>query len=597
MYKQSVFLYVYEILKKDFLRIKKEEALDSAVNMMLLSGRDEVLVFSDAIKLLGIITKTDIKRLKLGGADFSLPVHNFMSTRLISIDKNSTVRSARDLMIKEGIGRLIVLENGEIIGIVTAYDLLNTFYLKVEEIELQLRTILENLHEAVCVVDTNGIVTFWNKNSEKLYGVPCENIIGKQIRDFFPNALLLKALEDKKAFENHTHRPKQGSYVVISAIPLLYGDKLIGAVSTDRDITEITNLSMQLEQHKYRVKFLEEQMKNIIEDKYSFGSIIGKSKSIANAIIMAKKVSKTDASVLITGESGTGKEVFARAIHHQSSKTGNFVPINCSAIPSNLLESELFGYSEGAFTGALKKGKIGKFELANNGTLFLDEIGDMPLEMQAKLLRVLQDGVIMRVGATKSINVNVRIIAATNKDLRKLMSQGAFREDLYYRLNVVNIVLPPLRERKEDIPELIKSFLDEFAIKNEISSIEISPEVMMILTDYKWAGNIRELRNIIERLVILSPDGKIEKDKLTDEILSYRQNGSNIDETDEDSFNLQKKVYELEKRTIKKVMELTEGNKYRAAELLNLKRATLYYKLKQYGIDEECQKTDTKSKN
>ncbi len=454
------------------------------------------------------------------------------------------------------------------------------------QIELQLRLILGNLHEAVCVINTAGIVTFWNASSERLYGINAEEIVGFHIEKFFPNALLLKVLREKKTFENIKHKPKDESDIILSATPLIYNGELIGAVSTDRNFNEITNLYMQLEREKTTVEILKQQIEEITQDKYYFGKIIGKSKALIDAMVIAKQVAKADASVLITGESGTGKEVFSRAIHQESHRKGNFIPVNCSAIPSNLLESELFGYVEGAFTGAYKKGRPGKFELANGGTLFLDEIGDMPLMMQAKLLRVLQDGIITRVGGGEPIKVDARIIAATNKDLQQLMEEGQFREDLYYRLNVVSILIPPLRERKEDIPELINDFILEFAEKNNREGMNISPDAMKILSNYHWKGNIRELKNTIERLVILSKNNTIEIEDLPIEIVNSTSNTSFMGMDISNNFDLKKSVDEYEKSIILEALLTTKGNKVQAAELLKIKRSTLYYKLNLYNLTE-----------
>ncbi|GFR34849.1 sigma 54-interacting transcriptional regulator [Thermobrachium celere] len=304
-----------------------------------------------------------------------------------------------------------------------------------------------------------------------------------------------------------------------------------------------------------------------------------KVKKILDAISIARRVASSNASVLIMGESGTGKEVFAKAIHQASGREGNFVAINCSAIPENLLESELFGYVEGAFTGALKKGKIGKFEFANNGTIFLDEIGDMPLNMQAKLLRVLQDGVVYRLGDEKPIKINARVIAATNKNLNEMIKKGLFRDDLYYRLSVVNIYLPPLRERKEDIRELCNLFFDMYA-KEENKDIEyIDEKVYDIFENYIWEGNVRELKNVVQRMVVLSQNGRITTDLVPEYIRESVKDELIIDE-----FDLQKMIEKVERDTIRRALELSNGNKKKAAELLKIKRSTLYYKIEQYGL-------------
>jgi transcriptional regulator with PAS, ATPase and Fis domain len=297
---------------------------------------------------------------------------------------------------------------------------------------------------------------------------------------------------------------------------------------------------------------------------------------------VAQKVAPTSTSVMITGKSGTGKEVFARSIHEASGRKGNFVAINCSAIPESLFESELFGYVEGAFTGAIKKGRAGKFELANNGTLFLDEIGDMPMDMQVKLLRVLQDGVIYRLGSEKPINTNARILAATNKDLMKLIEEGKFREDLYYRLAVVQIKLPTLHERKEDVRDLAKLFLDQMSSEEGIKIKSVDERVFKVLTSYRWDGNIRELRNVIQRMVVLSSGGRITVESIPEYISDIVGEGE--DKTVDD-YDLEGIVENLERKTIREVMQLADGNKQKAAKMLKIKRSTLYYKLEKYGIE------------
>ncbi|WP_242852179.1 sigma 54-interacting transcriptional regulator [Clostridium carboxidivorans] len=445
-----------------------------------------------------------------------------------------------------------------------------------------LNNVFDNLHEGVCICDEKGIVKYWNRSSEKLYNVPAEKIMNKHLGEFFPKALNLKVLNTGKRIDNVFHEPVEGKLVILSAVPI-YNSKgrIIASVSTDRDITDAMNLTKQLEYEKKKVEFLEKAYKNEIASKYNFSSIIGKNKKIIDAIAIAQKVAHTSTSVLITGKSGTGKEVFAKSIHEASGRTGNFVAINCSAIPGNLLESELFGYVEGAFTGAIKKGKIGKFEFANGGTLFLDEIGDMPVEMQVKMLRVLQDGVIYRLGSEKAINTDARIIAATNKDLKKLILEDKFREDLFYRLAVVQIQLPPLKDRKEDVKDLANLFFEQVSAQEGIKITNIDDKVYKILTNYKWDGNIRELKNVVQRMVVLSNNGKINTESIPEYII---ESVSPEEDLGEDEFDLERIVENVEKRTIKEVMKMVKGNKQHAAKVLNIKRSTLYYKLGKYNI-------------
>lgn len=578
------YLYsVREIMTADFIKVKPSETIDGTLKKMIENLKDEVLVV-DGEKLVGIFTRSDLARLgKDKDTSFSENVANHIRREVITINPDASAREARDLMLKHKIGRIPVVENDRVIGILTGNNIRDTFYLKVDEIFQLQSNIIDHLHEGVCLCDSEGIVKYWNKNAEILYGVKAEDIIGKHIGVYFPNALTLKVLREGVAIKNKQHEPVKGKSVILSAVPIYNAEKkLIGVVTTDRDITEVVKLSRQLDMEKEKVEILQDAYKKEIAGKYNFVSIMGKSKGIIDAIALSQRVAPTSASVLITGESGTGKEVFAKAIHEASGRTGPFVAINCSAIPENLLESELFGYVEGAFTGAVKKGKMGKFEFANNGTLFLDEIGDMPMGMQAKLLRVLQDGVVYRLGGQKGIPTNTRIIAATNKNLKEHIKEKKFRDDLFYRLAVVQIELPPLRDRKEDIRELINLFIHQVIEKESIKIEDIDENIYRILENYKWEGNIRELKNVVQRMAILSYNGNITSDCIP----GYITNNTVVnDENSETNYDLQKIVQEIEKKTIREIMEITKGNKVQAAKMLNIKRTTLYYKLNQYGIE------------
>ncbi|MCQ4924361.1 sigma 54-interacting transcriptional regulator [Tissierella carlieri] len=314
--------------------------------------------------------------------------------------------------------------------------------------------------------------------------------------------------------------------------------------------------------------------------------MIGESQEFTDIIEMSKKAANFTSNVLILGESGTGKELFARSIHNYNKPISTpFIAINCAAIPESLLESELFGYEEGAFTGAKQTGKPGKFELANGGTIFLDEIGDMPLHLQAKILRVLQDRTIERIGGINPIPINVRVIAATNKNLMKMVENKEFREDLYYRLNVFNITIPSLRERPGDIPLLIDYFLDMYCNKFGVAKKGIEAGAMAILINHQWKGNIRELQNTIEYLCCICEDDIIEVENVRSKIPlnDYTEMVIKEDEIIEII-----PIDELEKREIKKALDKyghTTVGKLQAAQALNIGKSTLYRKLKEYNID------------
>ena len=329
---------------------------------------------------------------------------------------------------------------------------------------------------------------------------------------------------------------------------------------------------------KARMNVRLEKLEKKVGQTYSFDSVLGDSKALKDAVSLARKVSGTDVPVLLTGETGTGKEVFAQAIHYNSKRAGqNFVAVNCSSFSKDLLESEMFGHKAGSFTGALKD-KKGLFEEASNGTIFLDEIGEMAFELQAKLLRILETGEYIKIGDTKPTRVNVRIIAATNRNLPEEIAAGRFREDLFYRLSVFQIHLPPLRERAGDVCLLAKAFVKNFSARLARPVTEITPAFLEALEQQPWKGNIRELRNVIERSLIVSEGERLDVADLPLDIQNAHYEQS--DETSPDSFELSA----MERRHIARVLEYTKGNKTEAARLLKIGLTTLYRKIEEYGI-------------
>ncbi len=337
-------------------------------------------------------------------------------------------------------------------------------------------------------------------------------------------------------------------------------------------------------------------LKRELKNRYGFDNIVGNSQPMQQVFQLIEKVADTESTILITGESGTGKELIAHAIHYASDRRDRpFIPVNCAAIPEELLESELFGHEKGAFTHAIKT-RIGRFELANKGTIFLDEIGEMSPSLQVKLLRVLQERKFERVGGVNTISVDIRIVAATNMDLEAAVKDGKFREDLYYRLNVIPIHVPPLRERRGDIPLLVKHFLHKFCRGKKQCVEGISDEAMEILSRYDWPGNVRELENIIERLVILANGPLITKEDLPEQILQHASTpfmsslSSSLFEMPDEGMSLSKAVEELEKKLILQALEKTGGIKNRAAKLLQMNRTTLIEKMKKLKLMKSAKK-------
>ena len=329
---------------------------------------------------------------------------------------------------------------------------------------------------------------------------------------------------------------------------------------------------------KARMNVRLEKLEKKVGHTYSFDSVLGDSKALKDAVSLAQKVSETDVPVLLTGETGTGKEVFAQAIHYNSKRAKqNFVAVNCSSFSKELLESEMFGHKAGSFTGALKD-KKGLFEEADNGTIFLDEIGEMAFELQAKLLRILETGEYIKIGDTKPTRVNVRVVAATNRNLPEEITAGRFREDLFYRLSVFQIHLPPLRERAGDVRILAKAFVKDFSVRLARPVTEITPAFLEALEQQPWKGNIRELRNVIERSLIVCESERLDVADLPLDIQNTHYEQS--DETTPGSFELSA----MERRHIARVLEYTKGNKTEAARLLKIGLTTLYRKIEEYGI-------------
>jgi len=344
-------------------------------------------------------------------------------------------------------------------------------------------------------------------------------------------------------------------------------------------------LTLKKAEERERLRKENELLRRQVKKEYSFENIVSKNEGMNKIFEIIRKVAPYKSTILITGESGTGKELVAKAIHYNSDRSKMFfVPVNCGAIPETLLESELFGHIKGAFTDAIRT-KKGLFEEADEGTIFLDEIGELPAQLQVKLLRVLQDGEIRRVGESKSIQINVRIIAATVKDLAREVNEGRFRDDLFYRLNVLHLYIPPLRERKEDIPILIQHFINKHNQSLNKNIKEVDSKALELLMNYKWSGNVRELENTIERAVVLTDGEKIELDNLPFEIQNFQNEVSMVPMAEEE-YSVKKGSRMLEMGLIRKALRKTKGNHTQAAKLLEISHRALLYKIKDYGIVE-----------
>ncbi|GIN71487.1 sigma-54-dependent Fis family transcriptional regulator [Bacillus sp. J14TS2] len=479
--------------------------------------------------------------------------------------------------------RVIVMQHKkDIVGFIRIQSFLSSLFYKYQKLDVYFQTVLDTIDTSCTVIDQEKKVLVWTKGAEKIFTIKKEEILGKVITDFFhrDDLEIVTTLEQGTSETFKQHHARNNLIVLINSNPVRLNKQIIGAVVSETDITSQVRMNRELFTISEKMIKLEKEMKAHSNVNNPFIHIKGNSLPLKETINKTSKAASTPANILILGESGVGKELFAKAIHDlREQKNAPFVPINCGAIPSALFESELFGYEKGAFSGADHKGKKGKIELAKNGTLFLDEIGEMPMEMQVKLLRVLQEKRYFPVGGTKEIEVDFRIIAATNRDLLQRIHEESFREDLYYRLNVVSLEIPPLRKRIEDVIELTHYFLYEFSVKYHRPVHGISQEVMQALLQYRWPGNIRELRNVIERLVVFSENGEL---NIAD--LPF------YDEAEKNKVNehlaLSQRLQRYEKEIIINELEKTKGNKLLCAQNLHISRATLYNRMNKLGIHE-----------
>ncbi|OLN32172.1 sigma-54 interaction domain-containing protein [Desulfosporosinus metallidurans] len=485
-------------------------------------------------------------------------------------------------------------DQGRVIGAVaflrdmTEYEDLRVKVNMLQEVRTLLTAIINSTQDAISVVDENGLGILINPAYTHLTGLTEEDVIGK------PPTVDIAEGESMHVKVLRTRQPVKGvsmkvgpnrKEVIVNVAPVIVSGQLRGTVGVLHDISEIHKLSEELERAKRLIRHL--------EAKYTFNDIIGESEAIKAAIEQAQRAAVTPATVLLRGESGTGKELFAHAIHRSSERQkGQFIRVNCAALADSLLESELFGYVEGAFTGAKRGGKAGLFEEANGGTIFLDEIGEISLNLQAKLLRVLQEREIVKVGDNRSFNVDVRVIAATNANLEAELRAGKFREDLYYRLNVIPVIIPPLRQRRDDVPLIVHHLIRRFNQEYGRCVEHVSEETLKILMGYHWPGNVRELENILGRAIINMRAGEtvVEQHRLP--VLTFPSDNysevqfvdlgqSSLSEEEEGFEELQR---QWERALLLVTLQRTGGNKTKAAQHLKMSIRNFYYKLKRHAL-------------
>lgn len=450
--------------------------------------------------------------------------------------------------------------------------------------EQLLLAFVDNPYECSILIDDKGIIRYMSRYNAKVYGTSPEEAVGKHIKEVVKDSRLDTVLRTGKAEIGKVFYVG-GRKRIIARIPLKDTKGRVVGVSTKlmfHQAEKISELYHRMEILGEHLKYYQAEILSLKGVAYGLERIIGESNLMLEVKGLTLQAAGSDASVLITGESGTGKELFAEALHQKSRRAGGpFIKVNCAAIPHELIESELFGYEGGSFTGARERGKPGKFELADGGTILLDEIGDMHLQMQAKLLRVIQEHEIERVGGTKPVKLDFRVIAATNQDLDEMIRKGTFRMDLYYRINIFHINAPSLRDMVEDIPRIVYYFLSFYREKQPQAPTRISGEAMELLKRYRWPGNVRELRNIIERSMNVAEGNEITVNDLPNRIREfYRERYVTAGGTG----LLREILIDAEKRAIREALRMADGNKTKAAGILGIHRTGLYEKMKRYGL-------------
>lgn len=459
-----------------------------------------------------------------------------------------------------------------------------------------LQAILGAIDEGIHVVDANGITIFYNHVAAKLDGLTSEEVLGKPLLEVFPSldrqsSTLLRVIDSGESIYNQPQVYKNWKGVRVETInttlPVRVGRRLVGAVEVAKDIGKLKELSERLVDLQAKISKPKRTKRSADGLSFQFEDILTHNVQMNQLKERARRAARTSSPVLIYGETGTGKELFVQSIHQASARSSKpFIAQNCAALPSSLLESLLFGTTKGSFTGA--DDRPGLFELADGGTLFLDELNSMPLDLQAKLLRVLQDGQIRRIGGSRQIKVDVRVIAAVNEPPQSLVEKGLMRTDLYYRINVVSFELPPLRRRREDIDLLVRHFLETFNHRFGMNVQRISPEVQRMFAAYAWPGNVRELEHVVEAAMNMVDSDTIEVEHLPPHSLE-RPMGQPVEEAllsatllqPGEGRTLPELMREMEERIIQEAMKTTEGNVLRAAKLLGIPRQTLQYKLSQ----------------
>ncbi len=561
------------------------QAVKDAVERFAVGKQRALVVVSQSFVPVGILWAQAVMEFLAAGGSGTESIDGLVDSQLLLLQQDGELPEPG--LLEGKLPAAVVDDKGRLVGVIGEKECIQALAAEnssLRDAEIDLKAIMDSAEDLMCISDGSGAKLRISPSAEKLYGTAAQELVGKNVRDlerngiYFPSATRL-AIE-KKARVTVTQVTKSDRKLMVTANPIINGaGEIVRVVSISKDITDLHQLEQELENTKEMMEKYEKELSELRKVNLDDYEIIGNSKAMQGLLQLATKVAAVDSTVLILGESGVGKELVAKLIHGESKRRdGPFIKINCGAIPETLLESELFGYDKGAFTGANREGKPGLMELAHKGTLFLDEIAELPLNLQVKLLRVLQEQEIVRVGGVKPIKVDIRIITATNRDIEQMVEEGTFRRDLYYRLNVVPIPVPPLRERREDIPALVHHFLQRFSQKYSRSR-QITPEAMELLFNYSWPGNVRELENIIERIVVTSDSSQITVDDLPVELQHGDRKTKKV--VVNGIIPLKMATEAVEEQLIRRAMERYKST-YKAARALGINQSTVVRKVQKY---------------
>jgi PAS domain S-box-containing protein len=583
---------VKELMTKKVLVLKPENTLKDATQLFIDNSIDGAPVVDLDGKLISIITKTDLMKVFINKTHMDTMLKDIGIKKVITINGKSNIED----VLNYKVGRLPVINDlGKMIGIITHTDLSNNLIVKItkeyKDLKntklslLQLDAVIEFSYDGIYITDGDANTLKVNHAYERITGLKRADVLGRNMKELEKEGYISKSasLMVLKTGETTTIEQKfsSGVKVLVTSNPIFdETGKIVMVVTNVRDVTQLYELKEQLQKNIELTQKYVSEIQEMRVQLLNTSDMVAEDHKTVEIIQLANRVAKVDTTILMLGETGVGKDEIAKYIHKYSKRSGQqFIKINCGAVPANLIESEFFGYEKGAFTGASKEGKIGLFELASGGTIFLDEVGEIPMDMQVKLLRVLQEGEIKRIGGTKPIKVDVRVLAATNRDLEDMISKKQFREDLYYRLNVVPIFIPPLRERKQDIVPLVNLFLGKLNKKYDFKKVFAS-EALNSMYEYNWPGNVRELKNIVERVVIMSDEDVIKRSDLPRSIIGSSDMVVTLNVLEE-GIKLNEALDELEEKLIKKAYD-RYGNVRAAAKSLGIDPSTFVRKRQKY---------------